>query len=233
MRGRAEATAYNATVTTTDTTSEPLRQYTVGEEIAHSVSHGLGFLVALVAAPLLVASAARMDSTAAVVGASVFGASVVLVYLMSTLYHAWPPGPTKHTMRVIDHAAIFLLIAGTYTPFTLGVLAGPWGWTLFALVWALCLTGVMLKTVFRGVHRPKLSIALYLAAGWLVIIAAKPMLESMPMPGIAWLLAGGIAYTGGVVFYRAKHVRYAHLVWHLCVLAGTTCHFVAVAGYAA
>jgi hemolysin III len=153
------------------------------------------------------------------------------VYLLSTVYHALPTGPAKQFARMLDHGAIFVLIAGTYTPFTLGVLRGPWGWTLFGLVWTICLGGVVLK-VCGGVDRPNLSIALYLAAGWLVVIAAKPLCAAMPATGLGWLLAGGLAYTGGVAFYRAKHVRCAHLAWHLCVMAGSACHFVAVARYA-
>jgi hemolysin III len=209
------------------------REYTVGEEITHAVSHGLGLLIALAAVPTLIAATREPGATAGLAGAIVFAVTLVLVYLASTLYHAIPPGRAKRVFRVIDHAAIFLLIAGTYTPFTLGVLRGPWGWTLFALVWALCIAGVVLKLAGAGVHRPRLSIVLYLTAGWLVVIAAKPMLTLVPAWGIAWLLAGGVAYTGGILFYRAKHTPYAHLAWHVCVMAGTACHFVAVARYSA
>ncbi|MCP3905004.1 MAG: hemolysin III family protein [Planctomycetes bacterium] len=209
------------------------RAYSVGEEIAHSVSHGLGLLLAIAAIPFLVACATEPGATAGIVGASVFAITLFMVYLTSTLYHALPIGRAKRTLRVFDHAAIFLLIAGTYTPFTLGVLRGPWGWTLFGLVWAVCITGVILKTAGSGVHRPRISIVLYLTAGWLALIAAKPMITLVPAWGLAWLLAGGVAYTGGVLFYRAKTMPYAHLAWHVCVMAGTACHFVAVARYSA
>lgn len=201
------------------------------EEIANAVSHGVGLLLALIASPFLIVAATK-EGGAAVVGASVFGASLVTLYFLSTLYHALPHGPRKRLVRILDHGAIFLLIAGTYTPFTLGVLRGPWGWTLFGLIWTICLAGVAIKILGGGVHRPRISLALYLGAGWLVVIAARPLFALIPPVGLLWLLAGGLAYTGGVALYRAKHVRYAHLGWHLCVLAGSTCHFVAVARYA-
>jgi len=208
-------------------------EYSTGEEISHAVSHGLGLLIALAAVPYLMAATTEPEATVGVVGAIVFAVTLVLVYLTSTLYHALPRGRAKRTLRVIDHAAIFLLIAGTYTPFTLGVLSGPWGWTLFALVWAVCIGGVVLKLAGAGVHRPRLSIFLYLTAGWAIVIAAKPMISMMPAWGLGWLLAGGVAYTGGILFYRAKQMPYAHLAWHVCVMAGTACHFVAVARYSA
>ena len=132
---------------------------------------------------------------------------------------------------MLDHGAIFLLIAGTYTPFTLGVLRGAWGWTLLGLVWGLALVGIVLNAA-SGLRYPRLSVALYIAMGWLVIIAIKPLLLLMPVEGFLWLLAGGIAYTAGVAFYAAKRVRYSHFVWHMFVLAGTACHFIAVLRYA-
>ena len=132
---------------------------------------------------------------------------------------------------MLDHAAIYLLIAGTYTPFTLGVLKGGWGWTLFGLVWGLAALGVVLKTV-AGIRWHGISTAVYVGMGWLVLIAAKPLWDSLPLAGLAWLLAGGLAYTGGVYFYVRKDLRYGHFVWHLFVVAGTTCHFIAVWQYA-
>lgn len=207
------------------------RSQTLGEEIANSLSHGVGLVAALAAVPVLVIAAVRRGDAAGVVGASVFAATMVLVYSASTLYHALPRTRAKHVLRVIDHAAIFLLIAGTYTPFTLGVLRGPWGWTLFGLVWGLGLVGIAVK-VLGGLRYPAVSMGLYLTTGWLAIIAAKPLWIGMPAWGLFWLLAGGVAYTGGIAFYATDRLRYRHFVWHLCVLAGSACHFVAVWLYA-
>jgi hemolysin III len=202
-----------------------------GEEIANSVSHAVGLLAAMVATPVLVLSAARHGGAARVAGASVFAAAMVLLYLTSTLYHALPRNRAKRVLQVLDHAAIFLMIAGTYTPFTLGVLRGAWGWTLFALVWGLALAGLVL-TAAGGARYPKLRTSLYLVMGWLIIIAVKPLWLRMPSEGLFWLLGGGIAYTVGVVFYAVKRVRYFHFVWHLFVIAGTACHFIAVLRFA-
>jgi hemolysin III len=208
------------------------RTQSPGEEIANSVSHGVAFLAAVAAAPVLVLSAARHDGAARIAGASVFAAAMVLLYLTSTLYHALPRNRAKRVFQVLDHAAIFLMIAGTYTPFTLGVLRGTWGWTLLGLVWGLALAGVVL-TAAGGVRYPKLTTGLYLAMGWLILIAVKPLWLRMPSSGLIWLGAGGIAYTVGVVFYAANRVRYSHFVWHLFVITGTTCHFFAVLRFAA
>jgi hemolysin III len=202
-----------------------------GEEIANSVSHGVGLLAAVGATPVLLLSAVRHGGAARIAGASVFAAAMILLYLTSTLYHALPRNRAKRVFQILDHAAIFLMIAGTYTPFTLGVLRGTLGWTLFGLIWALALAGVVL-TAAGGVRYPKLSTSLYLAMGWLIVIAAKPLWLHMPSEGLSWLLAGGIAYTVGVVFYAAKRVRYCHFVWHLFVIAGTGCHFIAVLRFA-
>jgi hemolysin III len=204
-----------------------------GEEIANSVSHGVALLLALGAGAVLVVAAAQRGDTAAIVGASVFAASMVLLYLSSMLYHALPATRAKRVFRVLDHSAIYLLIAGTYTPFTLGVLRGPWGWTLFGLVWAMALAGVAVKAV-AGIRYPRVSTALYLAMGWIAVIAIKPMWQLIPAWGLFWLVAGGLAYTVGVVFFAADgRLRYGHFVWHLFVAAGTACHFIAVYYYAA
>jgi hemolysin III len=203
-----------------------------GEEIANSVSHGAGLLAAMVATPVLVLSAVRQGGAARIAGASVFAAAMVLLYLTSTLYHALPRNRTKQVFQVLDHAAIFVMIAGTYTPFTLGVLRGAWGWTLFGLVWGLALAGVVL-TVAGGVRYPKLTMSLYLAMGWLIVIAIKPLWLRMPSEGLFWLFAGGLSYSVGVAFYAAKRVRYFHFVWHLFVIAGTACHFITVLRFAA
>lgn len=206
------------------------RGQSLGEEIANSISHGTGFLAALIAFPVLVLGAAR-HGPAAVIGAAAFAATTVLLYLTSTLYHALAPNRAKHVFQILDHGAIYLLIAGTYTPFTLGVLRGPWGWTLFGLIWALAVAGVVLKSV-GGVGHPRLSTGLYIAMGWLILAAAKPLWHAMPAWGLFWLAAGGLAYTAGVAFYAADRMRYAHFLWHLFVLAGTACHFIAVLRYA-
>src|SRR5512134_4064943 len=200
------------------------RTQSLGEEIANSISHGVGLLAAIGAAVVLVHSATQQGGTARIAGASVFAATMVLLYLTSTLYHALPRNRAKRVFQVLDHTAIFLMIAGTYTPFTLGVLRGTWGWTLFGLVWGLALVGVVLAAAGRGRYR-KLRTGLYLAMGWLVLVAIKPLWLRMPSWGLFWLLAGGVAYTVGVVFYAAKRVRYSHFVWHLFVIAGTVCHF--------
>ncbi len=211
-----------------------LREHTLslGEEIANSVSHGVGLLAAVAAAPVLVFSAVHSGGAARIVGTSVFAVTMVLLYLISTLYHALPRNRAKRIFQILDHAAIFLMIAGTYTPFTLGVLRSTWGWMLFGLVWSLALAGVI-HTAVGGIRYPKLSTCLYLAMGWLILIAVKPLWLRVPTWGLLWLLAGGIAYTAGVAFYAAKRVRYSHFVWHLFVIAGTACHFIAVLRYAA
>jgi len=200
------------------------------EEIANSVSHGIGVLLAVAAVPVLVVGAVRRGTAADIVGAAIFGATMVLMYLTSTLYHALPPGRAKRGFRVLDHCAIFLMIAGTYTPFTLGVLFGGWGWTLFGLVWGVAAAGIVLKAV-AGIRFKILSTLLYIAMGWLIIIAIKPLLREMAPAGLVWLLAGGLAYTAGAAIYAVKGVRYSHFVWHLFVLAGSACHFIAVLGY--
>lgn len=202
------------------------RKQSNGEEIANSIIHGIGFLMAMVALPILVVSAAP-NGTMAVIGASVFGATVAILYLASTLYHALVHDRTKHVFQILDHGAIYLMIAGTYTPILLGALRGPWGWTLLAVIWALAIGGVVLKSV-GGVRHPRLSTALYVAMGWLIVVAIRPMWNSMPGWGLFWLAAGGLAYTAGVLFYANDRLRYGHFVWHLFVLIGTACHFVAV-----
>jgi hemolysin III len=209
----------------------PHRPQTLAEEVANSVSHGLGFVMALAGAPILIVAATQRGTLSDVIAVSVFAAAMALMYLSSTIYHALPQGQAKRVFQVLDHSAIYLLIAGTYTPFTLGVLQGAWGWTLFGLVWGLAAFGVLVKA-FAGIRWHGLSTALYLGMGWLALIAAKPLWESLPLAGLAWLLAGGIAYTAGVYFYAKKTLRFGHFVWHLFVVAGTACHFVAVWKYA-
>jgi hemolysin III len=199
-----------------------------GEEIANSISHGVGFAAALAAIPILVVVAARNAGAGAIVGGAVFGTTMALLYLTSTLYHAAVPGGrAKELLRKLDHSAIFLLIAGTYTPFTLGALGGAWGWSLFGVVWGIAVLGILGKLV-GGFRYPRVSSVLYVAMGWMVLIAARPLAQNVPGESIALLVLGGAAYTGGVVFYLSRKLRYAHFVWHLFVLTGTTLHFFAV-----
>lgn len=201
-----------------------------GEEIANAISHGVGFALAVTSIPVLVI-AALPHGARAVVGSAVFAATASLLYLTSTLYHAITNTRAKHVLRLLDHSAIYLLIAGTYTPFTLGVLRGAWGWSLLGAIWGLAIFGVVVKSV-GGFHMRGLSTALYLAMGWLVIIAARPLYLNLAPWGLFWLAAGGVAYTAGVAFYAARRMPYGHFAWHLCVMAGTACHFVAVLNYA-
>jgi hemolysin III len=202
----------------------------LGEEVASSVSHGMGLVVALVAGPLLIARAAAHNLPWGTVSASVFVATIVVMYLASTLYHALPQGRAKRVFRRLEHGAIFLLIAGTYTPFTLVALRGAWGWTIFGLVWLLAAVGILLKAVATTRHR-WLPAVLYLALAWLILVAIRPLTLHVPHAGLMWLLWGGIAYTVGMAFFAVRLVPYSHFVWHLFVLAGTTCHFVAVWRY--
>ena len=208
------------------------RRPSVGEEIANSLSHGAGLALAIAGTPVLIIAAARYGTAWNTVGVSVFGASMIALYLASTLYHALTHEGAKRVFRVLDHSAIFILIAGTYTPFTLGVMRGPWGWILFGLVWGLALLGVIKKALF-GVQYVWLSVALYLIMGWLVVIAGPQVWQRVPLSGLAWLLAGGIAYTTGIIFFAAHRIRYTHFAWHLFVIAGTACHFFAVLWYSA
>lgn len=200
----------------------------LGEELANSISHGLGLVAALIGAPLLMVAAWRGGDRYFFCGVAVFAAAMLLVYLGSTLYHAWPRGAIKSVFQVIDHSAIFLLIAGTYTPFTLGPLRGVWGWTILALIWTLAIFGVLLKSIAGTQRAKRFSLALYLGMGWLVLIAFRPLLLNVPATSLIWLAAGGLAYTGGVFFFVSKRRRYTHFVWHLFVLLGTACHYFAV-----
>jgi hemolysin III len=211
----------------------PEREQSQAEEIANSISHGIGLVAALVGTPFLVMHAARHGDAAFLVGTSLFSVTVILLYLSSTIYHALPMGKAKHVFRTIEHSTIFLLIAGTYTPFTLGVLRGAWGWTLFVVVWALAIAGVMLKA-FDKATSPILSTGLYLFMGWIVVIAIDPLVARVPTAGLLWLIAGGLSYTVGVAFFATdSRLQYGHLIWHLFVMAGTACHYFAVLWYAA
>jgi len=217
------------------------RDQSPGEEIANAVSHGVGALAAVAAIPVLLVNTVAGGSPAVEIFAvSLFGASMVGMYVISALYHALPGESrlesrsrrAKRVFWLLDHSAIYVLIAGTYTPFALGVFRQEWGWTMFAVVWGLAVAGVLLKCLGGGRH-PVVSSGLYLGMGWLVLAAAGPLFDVLPFAGFLWLLAGGVAYTLGVVFFALdERLRYGHFIWHLFVLTGTACHFVAVLVYA-
>jgi hemolysin III len=206
--------------------------YSLREEIANGISHGLALIVALVALPFLIVSTLRAGNMHFTIGAVVFGVTMVVLYLASTLYHSLTHEGAKQFFRQVDHCAVFLLIAGSYTPFSLGVLRGPWGWTLLAIVWTLAVAGIVIK-VLTGTRYWWLLMSLYVGMGWLAIVAIKPILALVPPPGIGLILAGGIAYSGGLAFFAAHRIRYNHFIWHLFVIAGTTCHYLAVLWYGA
>lgn len=215
----------------------PGREQLPSEEMANSISHFVGFVAAALASPILLSRAMAKGDTGLIVGVSVFAAAMLLLYLASAVFHALPAGRAKQFVCTLEHSAIFVLIAGTYTPFALGVLRGAIGWTLFVLVWAIAAIGIALK-VFpaafpRVFSHPIASTGLYLCMGWLIVIAINPVLANMQPGGVGWLVAGGCAYTVGVAFFVAGvRVRFAHFVWHLFVMAGTSCHFLAVFWYA-
>lgn len=207
------------------------RVASVAEEIANALTHGVGLIAAVVGLPILILSALHGGESATVVGVSVFGTTLIALYAASTFYHAIPHPELKQKLRVVDHAAIYLLIAGTYTPFTLGVLRGAWGWTLFGFVWTLAALGVLFKVWFGSGRFHTLSTAVYVLMGWVIVIAIKPLVQNMEHAGLALLAAGGLLYTGGVVFYVDKRRSWTHPVWHLCVLGGSVCHYFAVLWY--
>ncbi|MBI2566460.1 MAG: hemolysin III family protein [Candidatus Schekmanbacteria bacterium] len=204
--------------------------YSVGEELANSITHGVGALLAIAGLGVLVASAALYGTAWHVVSCSVFGSTLVLLYMASTLYHSIPHAGAKPILRLLDHCAIFALIAGTYTPFTLVNLRGPWGWSLFAVIWGLAALGIVLRVVSRRDGRGAM-IWLYIAMGWAIVVAAKPLAEAVAPGGLALLAAGGVAYTAGTVFFGWKALPYNHAIWHLFVLAGSALHFFAILYY--
>ena len=208
----------------------PSRAWTVGEEVAHAVTHGVGLLAAIAGLVILLVEAAATRDPWRITACAVYASTLVLLYGTSTLYHALSATRARAILRVLDHSAIFLLIAGTYTPFALVSLRGPWGWTLLGIVWGLAALGITAKAVF-GTRWPVFSTVIYVGMGWVVMVAVKPLVAHVPPAAIAWLLAGGIAYTGGVVFYAWTKLRYSHAIWHLFVLAGSVCHYVAVFRY--
>jgi hemolysin III len=202
-------------------------RYSIGEEIANSITHGVGWLLSLGGLAALVTLAALTGGALRVVSCAVFGATLVILYAASTLYHALTSQRAKRVFRVLDHSAIFLLIAGTYTPLALVALGGGWGWALFGCVWFLAVVGVLLNTLAHGRWR-WLSITLYLAMGWLVVVAIKPLVVALTTPALVLVVAGGLAYTLGLTFYGWKKLPYSHAVWHVFVLVGSVTHFLAV-----
>lgn len=197
------------------------------EELANTITHGIGLVLSIAGFVVLLVLAALRGSPRHIVSCAIYGATLVCLYAASTLYHGILSPRRKRALRVFDHCAIYLLIAGTYTPFLLVNLRGGWGWSLLGIVWGLAMAGIVFK--FRFVdHFPFLSTVVYLLMGWLAVIALKPLLASVPAGGLLWLLAGGMLYTLGVVFYAWKRLPYNHLIWHLFVLAGSTCHYLAV-----
>ena len=210
--------------------SLPLRNWTqsAGEEVANGISHGIGLVAAMIGTPILLLAAFRLGNIPFLIGTIIFTTTMLLVYLASTLYHGWPHTDTKSLLQVIDHAAIFLLIAGTCTPFALGPLRGGGGLAMLGIVWALALFGVIMKAT-RGVLRHRrLAMTLYLGTGWIALIFVRPLALAIPLSALLWLIGGGIAYTTGTLFFANERQRYAHFIWHLFVLAGTSCHFAAV-----
>jgi hemolysin III len=197
------------------------------EEIANAITHGIGLLLSIAGFVVLLILAALRGTAWHIVACSIYGGTLICLYTASTLYHAVISPRVKRALRIFDHSAIYLLIAGTYTPFLLVSLRGPWGWSLFGVVWGLAVAGVLFK--FWFVERfAILSTAVYIAMGWLVVIAAKPVITHVPFTALIWLLAGGLAYTGGVIFFAAKRIPYSHAIWHMFVLAGSICHYFAV-----
>jgi hemolysin III len=209
----------------TTQTSTLTKKFSLGEEIANAITHGIGAGLSIAALVILIVQAARHGTAWHVISYTIFGSSLILVYLTSTLYHSIPPA--RKVLFRIDQAVIFLLIAGTYTPFTLVSLRGPWGWTLFGIIWGLAVLGVIFKSVF-GAKYEKIALGVYLLMGWLFIIAAKPFVASVSMPTLVALLIGGLFYTGGVGFYMWHKLKFNHMIWHLCVLAGSIAHFFAI-----
>ena len=202
------------------------------EELANIATHGFGLLASLVAFPVLVMFAAGAGDAGVVVGVSIFSVTLVGAYAASTIYHAMPSGPRRVFWRRVDQAAVYLLIAGTYTPLALGALRGPWGWTLLTIVWLAAAVGITAKLGLRT-EAPRLETITYLAMGWLAVFAIQPLLQRIGWAGFLWLLAGGVAYTIGSVFLVCQsRIRYGHCAWHVFVLGGSTCHAIAIVNYA-
>jgi hemolysin III len=208
------------------------RLFTLGEEIAHSITHGIGVGMSIVGLVILVVLAAKYGDVYQIVSFSIYGATLIILYLASTLYHGTTHPRIKQVFQVFDHAAIFLLIAGTYTPFLLVGIRGTWGWTLLIIVWGLALLGVGFRAIFINRYE-KLAVLAYVLMGWLCVVAFKEMLANIPLGGIIWVAIGGVVYTVGVIFYALRKIPYMHTIWHLFVLGGSICHYLGVLFYLA
>jgi hemolysin III len=207
-----------------------LPRYSKGEEIANSVTHGIGVIVSIAGLVLLIVFSALYGNAWHVVSSSIYGASLLILYLSSTLYHSLQGQRAKSFFRILDHSSIFILIAGTYTPFTLVSLRGPWGWTIFGLIWGLTLAGIFFKVFFIN-RFSVLSTVIYVLMGWMIVIAIKPVIEAVPPGGLILLVSGGLCYTIGLIFYAWKNLKYGHMIWHLFVIGGSVLHYFAVMFY--
>ncbi len=201
----------------------------ITEAVANAVTHGLGLLASLAALPILITAAASRNDPLQTTAAAVYGVSLVLLFGASTVYHSFVNSPARQLLRVIDHSAIYVLIAGSYTPFALGPLRGAFGYTLLVAVWTMAIAGIAMKLMKGFLARPLFAVGPYIVMGWIAVIGIKPLWENVGPIGVAWMVAGGLFYTGGIVFYaNDRRIRYGHAVWHLFVLAGSVCHFFAV-----
>ena len=207
------------------------RSQTFREEIANSIAHGLFLLAAVIGSPFLIAKSIETDSNLTILTTCIFAVSVILVYFISTLYHAMPKNRAKDILRLVDYGAIYLLIAGTYTPIALNVIKGGWGWALFSMEWVLAIVGILIL-IYKGLEHKGILLSFYVIMGWLLLVAIKPLWLSMPAWGLFWIFAGGAAYTLGITYYRISHLNFRHFIWHIFVVAGTACHSIAVFLYA-
>lgn len=207
-----------------------LPKYSRGHELANSITHGVGIALSVAGLAVLVVLAALKGTVWHVVSFSIYGATLVLLFTASTLYHSFRSPRVKRVFRVIDHSSIYLLIAGSYTPFSLVCLRGPWGWSLFGCAWGAALAGIVIKAFFTGRFRI-VSTVIYVVLGWMAVIALKPLLGVLPLAGFVWLLVGGLVYTSGILFYAWKRLPYHHAIWHLFVLAAGICQYIAVLVY--
>jgi hemolysin III len=207
-----------------------LRQYSIGEEIANSITHGVGILLAIGALGILSTTASLYGNIWHVTSVSVYAVTLILLYTASTLYHSIQHPRTKHILQIIDHAAIYILIAGTYTPFTLVSLRGPWGWSLFIVIWCLAFIGTAIQ--FKKTMQWRvISLVLYVGMGWTALVAIKPLISSVATGGIVMIITGGVSYTFGILFYGWKSLKFHHAIWHIFVLTGSILHFFAVLFY--
>lgn len=211
------------------------KYYTKGEEIANAVIHGVGTLIAIAALVILIVFSAMYGDAWYVVSFTIFGVSLVLLYLFSTLYHSIQSKKAKKVLRIFDHSSIFILIAGTYTPYTLTVLRGPLGWTIFGIQWGLAILGIVFKAIILGRHEEledgrlgKISTIIYIIMGWFIVISLKKLYVLIPTISLIMLVVGGVTYTVGAYFYSKGNLRYAHPIWHVFVLGGSICHFFSV-----